>query len=119
VRITHNPSGIVVTSQQERSQIKNRDIAMKVLRSRLYERRMEEERKKQQAMEDAKKDISWGHQIRSYVLHPYKMVKDHRTGETTSSAEGVLDGALDPFVKSFLTAKLTGQWARGGESDEV
>src|SRR6185503_9380697 len=86
VRITHNPSGIVVTCQQERSQIKNRDLAMKVLRSRLYERHMEEERKKQAIIEDSKKDIAWGSQIRSYVLHPYKMVKDHRTGHVTSAA---------------------------------
>ncbi len=118
VRITHIPSGIVVTCQQERSQIKNRDLAMKVLRSRLYEVHLEEERKKRQKLEDSKKDITWGSQIRSYVLHPYKMVKDHRTGETTSSAEGVLDGALDPFVKAYLTAKLTGEWRRSDASDE-
>src|ERR1035437_8874444 len=80
VRLTHLPSGIVVTCQQERSQIKNRDLAMKVLKSRLYERHLEEERKKQAKIEDTKKDIAWGSQIRSYVLHPYKMVKDHRTG---------------------------------------
>ena len=80
VRITHMPSGIVVACQQERSQIKNKDLAMKVLRSRLYERHLEEERKKQAVIEESKKDIAWGSQIRSYVLHPYKMVKDHRTG---------------------------------------
>ncbi len=119
VRITHMPSGIVVTCQQERSQIKNRDLAMKVLRSRLYERHMEEERKKQAAIEDTKKDIAWGSQIRSYVLHPYKMVKDHRTGFMVSTAEKVLDGELDGFMKSYLTCRVTGEWARGGAGDDV
>ncbi len=118
VRITHMPSGIVVTCQQERSQIKNRDLAMKVLRSRLYERHMEEERKKMEAIENTKKDISWGSQIRSYVLHPYKMVKDHRTGQTSSSADSVLDGDLDAYMKSYLTCKITGEWARGGDDVE-
>jgi peptide chain release factor 2 len=117
VRITHNPSGIVVTCQQERSQIKNRDLAMKVLKSRLYEKHMEEERSKLDAIENAKKDISWGSQIRSYVLHPYKMVKDHRTGFTSSDAQGVLDGNLDGYMKSFLTCRITGEWARGGGDD--
>lgn len=119
VRITHNPSGIVVVCQQERSQIKNRDLAMKVLRSRLYERHMEEERKKQAAIEDTKKDIAWGSQIRSYVLHPYKMVKDHRTGAVTSAAEKTLDGELDDFMKAYLTCRITGEWARGGAADDV
>ncbi|MGZ3688175.1 MAG: peptide chain release factor 2 [Bdellovibrionota bacterium] len=118
VRITHNPSGIVVTCQQERSQIKNRDLAMKVLRSRLYERHLEEERKKQAAIEAGKKDISWGSQIRSYVLHPYKMVKDHRTGFVVPTAEKTLDGELDGFMKAYLTCRITGEWARGG-GDEV
>lgn len=115
VRITHLPTGLVVTCQQERSQIKNRDIAMKVLKSRLYERHLEEERKKIEAIESTKKDIAWGNQIRSYVLHPYKMVKDHRTGHVDSGAETVLDGALDPYIKAYLTCRVTGQWARGGE----
>jgi peptide chain release factor 2 len=119
VRITHGPSGIVVTCQQERSQIKNRDLAMKVLRSRLYERHLEEERKKQAVIENSKKDIAWGSQIRSYVLHPYKMVKDHRTGFVVSSAEKTLDGDLDDFMKSYLTCRITGEWARGGVADDV
>lgn len=119
VRITHNPSGLVVTCQQERSQIKNRELAMKVLRSRLYERHMEEERKKMAAIEDTKKDIAWGSQIRSYVLHPYKMVKDHRTGFTVSMADKTLDGDLDGFIKAYLTCRLTGEWARGGTSDDI
>lgn len=118
VRITHLPTNTVVTCQQERSQIKNKDVAMKVLRSRLYERHMEEERQKQAKVEDGKREISWGNQIRSYVLHPYKMVKDHRTGETSSAAEKVLDGDLDQFIKSYLTCRITGEWARGG-NDEV
>jgi peptide chain release factor 2 len=115
VRITHNPSGIVVTCQQERSQIKNKDLAMKVLRSRLYERHLEEEKKKQELIENSKKEISWGSQIRSYVLHPYKMVKDHRTGFTSSSADVVLDGDLEGYMKAFLTCRITGEWARGGD----
>ncbi len=118
VRITHLPTNIVVTCQQERSQIKNKDLAMKVLRSRLYERHMEEEQKKLDAIENSKKNISWGSQIRSYVLHPYKMVKDHRTGYTSSSADGVLDGDLDGFMKAFLTCRITGEWARGGDDLE-
>ena len=118
VRLTHYPSGIVVACQQERSQIKNKALAMKVLKSRLYERHLEEEHKKQQAVEDTKKDIAWGSQIRSYVLHPYKMVKDHRTGFTVPVADKVLDGELDGFMKAYLTCRITGEWARGG-SDEV
>jgi peptide chain release factor 2 len=117
VRITHLPTNLVVTCQQERSQIKNKDLAMKVLRSRLYERHMEEEAKKQQSIEDAKRDISWGNQIRSYVLHPYKMVKDHRTGYQVGSAEKTLDGDLDGFMKAYLTCKITGEWHRGGGDD--
>ena len=118
VRITHIPTGTVVVCQQERSQIKNRALAMKVLRSRLYERYLEEERKKQAAIEDSKKDITWGSQIRSYVLHPYKLVKDHRTACTSSAAEKTLDGALDEFMKAYLTCRITGNWARGGQDAE-
>ncbi len=119
VRITHMPSGIVVACQQERSQIKNKDLAMKVLRSRLYERHLEEERKKQAAIEDTKKEIAWGSQIRSYVLHPYKMVKDHRTGYVVPTAEKALDGELDGFIKAYLTCRITGEWARGGSPDDM
>ncbi len=111
VRITHLPTNIVVTCQQERSQIKNREKAMKVLRSRLYERKLEEQRAEQAEIEGKKKAIEWGSQIRSYVLHPYKMVKDHRTGASTSSAESVLDGDLEPFIKAYLTCRITGEWA--------
>jgi peptide chain release factor 2 len=119
VRLTHFPTGIVVVCQQERSQIKNKDLAMKVLKSRIYERHMEEERKKMADVEAAKKDIAWGSQIRSYVLHPYKMVKDHRTGFTVPVADKVLDGDLDGFMKAYLTCRITGEWARGGAADEA
>lgn len=119
VRITHLPTNTVVTCQQERSQIKNREMAMKVLKSRLYEKHLEEERAKQAKLEDSKKDIAWGSQIRSYVLHPYKMVKDHRTGHVINIAEKVLDGELDGFIRSFLTCRMTGQWARGGGDEDV
>lgn len=118
VRITHLPTGLVVVCQQERSQIKNREKAMKVLRSRLYERHLEEERAKTALLESTKKENAWGSQIRSYVLHPYKMVKDHRTGVQVGSAEKTLDGDIDGFIKGYLTCKITGDWARGG-SDEV
>lgn len=88
---------------------------MKVLKSRIYERHMEEEKKKSDAVEAGKKDISWGSQIRSYVLHPYKMVKDHRTGFTSSSADQVLNGDLDGYMKAYLTCRITGEWAKGGD----
>jgi peptide chain release factor 2 len=119
VRITHHPSGIVVTCQQERSQIKNRDLAMKVLRSRLYEKHLEEQRAKAAEIEGKKKAIEWGSQIRSYVLHPYKMVKDHRTGFVENTAEGVLDGNLDGLIKAYLKARLTGEWAKGGGDEAL
>lgn len=102
VRITHNPSGIVVSCQNERSQHKNRATAMKMLRARLYEKYLEEERAKQAEVEAGKMANEWGSQIRSYVLHPYKMVKDHRTTHESSSAEDVLDGYLDSFMRAFL-----------------
>ncbi len=117
VRITHIATGIVVACQQERSQMKNRDIAMKILRSRLYERHLEEERKRQATIEASKKEIAWGSQIRSYVLHPYKMVKDHRTGFSVGTAEKALDGDIDGFIKAYLTCRITGGWARGGSTD--
>ena len=102
VRITHAPSGLVVTCQNERSQLQNKQQAMKVLRSRLYEKAMEEKRAKENEQEANKKKIEWGAQIRSYVLHPYKMVKDHRTNHESSNADKVLDGDLDLFMDSFL-----------------
>jgi peptide chain release factor 2 len=102
IRITHMPTGIVVACQTQRSQHQNRDQAMKLLRSALYEREMAERRKIQDAQEAAKSDISFGHQIRSYVLHPYQLVKDHRTDFESHSPSEVLDGELDPFINCFL-----------------
>ena len=103
VRLTHKPSGIVVTCQNERSQHKNRATAMKMLRARLYEQQQEEARAKRDQVEAGKKANEWGSQIRSYVLHPYKLVKDHRTGEETSSAQDVLNGDLDSFIMHALS----------------
>ena len=102
VRITHLPTNIVVSCQNERSQHKNRHTAMKILKSRLYEFEMEKRREEAQKVEQAKMDISFGSQIRSYVLHPYRMIKDLRTQYETSNTEAVLDGDLYPFVKEYL-----------------
>ena len=103
VRLTHIPTGIVVTCQSERSQHKNKDSAFSVLRSRLYQLKLEEETKKMQKFEDMKKKIEWGSQIRSYVFHPYSMVKDHRTSVETGNVQAVMDGDLDQFIEAFLT----------------
>lgn len=105
VRITHLPSGLVVTCQNERSQIKNRAAAMKVLKSRLYEIEMDKKRAELEKHYSEKGEIGWGRQIRSYVLQPYQMVKDLRTGESTSNVQAVLDGDLDAFVSAFLKGK--------------
>ena len=102
VRITHNPTGIVVACQNERSQIKNRSTAMKMLKARLYELAQEEKQQEIDSKSGEKKDISWGNQIRSYVFHPYNMVKDLRTGYETADVQGVMNGAFDPFIDSFL-----------------
>ena len=102
VRITHLPTNIVVQCQNERSQHRNKDNAMKILRARLYELMIEQERAEKEAMEAEKKEIAWGNQIRSYVLHPYTMVKDHRTGIENGNAQGVLEGDLDLFILSYL-----------------
>ncbi len=102
VRITHLPTGIVVSCQDERSQHRNREVAMRILRARLYD--LEESRKKaeKEELESAKKDVSWGNQIRSYVLQPYQMVKDHRTGVETSDVEAVLAGGIQNFMEEYL-----------------
>lgn len=102
VRITYLPTGIVVQCQNERSQHRNKENAMKILRARLYERMIEQERAEKEAMEAEKKEIAWGNQIRSYVLHPYMMVKDHRTGIENGNAQGVIEGDLDPFILGYL-----------------
>lgn len=119
VRLTHYPSGIVVACQNERSQIQNRAMAMKILKSRLYELELEKRRKEQDAIESTKKDIAWGSQIRSYVLHPYKLVKDHRTGFHSSQAETVLDGDLDDFMKAYLQWKSLGGEVQDTGTDEL
>jgi peptide chain release factor 2 len=102
VRIIHIPTGIVVQCQNERSQHKNRASAMKVLRSRLYEIEKEKRTEKLEQYSQGKKDIAWGHQIRSYVLHPYRLIKDHRTDLEVGNVEAVLDGELDPFIEHYL-----------------
>jgi peptide chain release factor 2 len=117
VRITHLPTGIVAACQNERSQIKNRAMAMKVLRSRLYDREMQKRAAEQAEREGKKKDIAWGSQIRSYVLHPYRMVKDHRTGAEVGDADRVLDGDLDPFIEAWLKGQMGSAAGAAGTSD--
>jgi peptide chain release factor 2 len=104
VRITHLPSGIVVTCQNERSQHKNRDVAMKLLRSRLYQREVEKRQEDQEKLEGEKKDIAFGSQIRSYVMQPYQMIKDLRTSYEVGDVQRVMDGDLDGFVEAYLAA---------------
>ncbi len=106
VRLTHLPSGIVVACQNERSQIKNRALAMKILRARLYDRELKRRAEEQAKREGLKKEIGWGSQIRSYVLQPYRMVKDHRTAVQVGDAQRVLDGDIDPFIDAFLRGKM-------------
>ena len=106
VRITHIPSGIVVSCQSERSQIQNRAVAMKILAARLYEKKVEEQEAEISALRGEKNDIAWGSQIRSYVFHPYSMVKDHRTGYEVGNTQGVMDGDLDGFVDAYLKWQL-------------
>ena len=105
VRITHLPTGVVVSCQNERSQIKNRDMAMKVLRSRLYEYELEKRREEARKLEDSKPEISFGSQIRSYVLQPYQLVKDHRTKLEIGDVESVLNGKIDPFIHAYLVSR--------------
>ena len=106
VRITHVPTGVVVTCQSERSQIKNRDQAMKMLRAKLYERKIEEQQKALAEIRGEQLEIGWGSQIRSYVFHPYSMVKDHRTQQETGNADAVMDGDLDPFIDAYLRQQI-------------
>ena len=118
VRITHMPSGIVVSCQNERSQIRNREVAMKVLKARLYELELQKQKAKIEAVESAKKDIAFGSQIRSYVLHPYRMVKDLRTRHETGDVDKVLDGDLDDFITATLVAKAKGTLGQPGAADD-
>ena len=107
VRITHIPSGIVVGCQAERSQHKNRELAMKMLRSRLYDMELQKRQAETEKLDETKMDISFGSQIRSYVMQPYQMIKDHRTKFEVGDVNRVVDGDLDPFIRSFLMAKKT------------
>ena len=109
VRITHQPTGIVVASQNDRSQHKNRATAMNMLKARLFEREMAEREAVASGEYQEKSDIGWGHQIRSYVLQPYQMVKDLRTGVTSSSPDAVLDGAIDDYISAALAQRVTGE----------
>ena len=111
VRITHQPTGIVVSSQNDRSQHKNRATAMSMLKARLFEREMAEREAVASGEYQEKSEIGWGHQIRSYVLQPYQMVKDLRTGVTSANPDAVLDGALDPFISAALAQRVTGEIA--------
>ncbi len=104
VRITHFPSGIVVQCQQEKSQYRNKEMATKVLKARLYQLEKQKQDEKYQEMHESKNEIAWGSQIRSYVMHPYQMVKDHRINLEVGNVNGVLDGALDPFIEGVLLA---------------
>jgi peptide chain release factor 2 len=105
VRITHIPSGIVVSCQNERSQHKNKATAMRILRARMYEQMKREKMEEMEKIQGQKKEIAWGSQIRSYVLQPYRMVKDHRTGHESGNVDAVLDGELDDFIQAYLLGR--------------
>ena len=118
VRITHLPTGIVVSCQNERSQHKNRDVAMKVLRARLYDLKQKEQQAKLDQLGGTKKDIAFGSQIRSYVLQPYQMIKDHRTKHQVGDVDRVLGGDIDEFIKIFLMQKASGTLGQGVPDDD-
>ena len=107
VRITHIPTGIVVQCQNERSQHKNKNQAMKLLKSRLFQLEIDKEKEKNKNLEDKKKEIAWGSQIRSYIFHPYNLVKDHRTKEETANIQSVMDGDIDIFIRSYLLNSIS------------
>lgn len=117
VRITHLPTGIVVSCQNERSQHRNRNAAMKVLRARLFDRRLKEQQARLDQIGGEKKEIAFGSQIRSYVLHPYRLVKDHRTKEEVGDVDRVLDGGIDGFIKVYLMRKAGGTLDQAGDED--
>jgi peptide chain release factor 2 len=118
IRITHLPTGIVVSCQNERSQHRNRDSAMRVLKSRLYDLRLKEQQAKLDKISGEKKEIAFGSQIRSYVLHPYQMVKDHRTKEQVGDVNRVLDGDIDQFIKTYLMRKAGGTLAAASGDED-
>ena len=118
VRITHLPTGIVVSCQNERSQHKNKDVAMKVLKARLYDLKLKEQQDKLSQIGGAKKDIAFGSQIRSYVLQPYQMIKDHRTKYAEGQVDKVLNGDIDPFIKTYLMQKASGTLGQPSLDDE-
>ena len=107
VRITHIPSGVVVTCQSERSQIKNREAAMKMLKAKLYQREIERQEQELLEIRGEQKEIGWGSQIRSYVFHPYSMVKDHRTSTESGNVQAVMDGDLDQFINAYLRSRIS------------
>jgi peptide chain release factor 2 len=110
--LVHKPSGIVIFAQEQRSQHQNKDIAFKRLKARLYEMELKRREEKASAEQAAKSDIGWGHQIRSYVLQPYQLVKDLRTGAQSTNPDEVLDGDIDPFIEAALSQRIKG----GGEA---
>ena len=118
VRLTHLPTGIVVSCQNERSQHRNRDAAMRVLKARLYDLKMKEQQAKLDQLGGEKKDIAFGSQIRSYVLHPYQLIKDHRTKEEVGDVNRVLDGDLDGFIKAYLMKKASGTLGQAAPDEE-
>jgi len=117
VRITHIPTGIVVSCQNERSQHRNRDSAMKVLRARLYDMKLKEQQAKLEQIGGEKKEIAFGNQIRSYVLHPYRLIKDHRTKMEVGDVDSVLDGQLDGFIKAYLMQKASGRLGKPADDE--
>jgi peptide chain release factor 2 len=119
VRLTHLPTGIVVSCQNERSQHRNRDAAMRVLKARLFDLKMKEQQAKLEQLGGEKKDIAFGSQIRSYVLHPYQLVKDHRTKEEVGDVNRILDGDIDTFIKSYLMKKASGTLGQPAAVDEA
>jgi peptide chain release factor 2 len=118
VRITHLPTGIVVSCQNERSQHKNRDVAMKVLKARLYDMKEKEQQAKLEQIGGAKKEIAFGSQIRSYVLQPYQMIKDHRTRVQVGDVQRVLDGDIDQYIKTYLMQKASGTLGTAPDTDD-
>ena len=109
VRLKHKPSGIIIENTESRSQLQNKEKAIQLLKSQLYEMELEAKNQKRAEIEAGKKKIEWGSQIRNYVLHPYKLIKDVRTGEETSNVDDVLDGYLDDFIKAYLMQEGQGQ----------